>query len=288
MLLATMPYSILCGDTWTILQTLSPESVQCVVTSPPYWGLRDYGLGPEGIGLEPTPQAYVASLVSVFREVRRVLRNDGVAWLNLGDCYQSGTRGGYSRARNGVNKNKGSSASDFTCAPNRLPQDGLKDKDLVGIPWRVAFALQDDGWYLRSDTIWAKSNPMPESVTDRPTRSHEYLFLLTKRAQYYYDHEAVQELAVQGNGTPFRNLRSVWTLPTQPYKGAHFAVFPEALVDPCIRAGSRQGDLVLDPFCGSGTVGVVSLRLGRSFLGIDLNPLYVGLAIDRLGQVEAP
>jgi DNA modification methylase len=366
MLCPVMPYSILCGDTRAILQTLSPQSVQCVVTSPPYWGLRDYGtatweggdltcdhragrfqrggLGPKQasnvgsagdkathecprcgahrvdgqIGLERTPQEYVAGLVDLFREIRRVLCDDGVVWLNLGDCYQSGTRGGYSRSRNGVNKNKGSSASDFTAAPNRLPQDGLKDKDLVGIPWRVALALQDDGWYLRSDIIWSKPNPMPESITDRPTKSHEYIFLLAKSRKYFYDANAIKEPSVDAAGktrggslskfgrdeqrisgqahrgddeyrsSGLRNKRTVWTITPRPFKGAHFATFPEALVDPCIRAGSRKGDLILDPFCGSGTVGVVSLRLGRSFLGIDLNPLYVGLAIDRLSGLEGP
>jgi DNA modification methylase len=257
---------------------LADESIQCVVTSPPYWGLRDYGT--EGqLGLESTPEAYVANLVAVFREVRRVLRPDGTLWLNLGDSYAN--------------------------------------KQLQGIPWRVAFALQADGWWLRSDIIWAKPNPMPESVTDRPTRSHEYLFLLTKSARYYYDAQAIAEPAVYGperagsragyavgvkghntDGRPnfrssrgdrwteTRNKRDVWAIQTRPFNGAHFATMPVDLVEPCIKAGSRPGDVVLDPFSGAGTVGVVATRFGRHAIGVDLNPAYNEMARERLAKVQ--
>ena len=310
------------GDVRDVLSTLDAESVQCVITSPPYWGLRDYGTASwEGgdrecahkvgrftspvstkqlsnagsgerqavgvcphcgarridnqIGLEPTPDAYVQTLVAVFREIKRVLRDDGTVWLNLGDSFGA--------------------------------------KQLLGIPWRVAFTLQADGWYLRSDIIWAKGvsfcpsysgSVMPESVTDRPTKSHEYLFLLTKSPRYYYDADAVREnWADDRNGaangqnwdrpetqtasprrpqlapkTTGRNLRSVWTINPQPYREAHFATFPTALVEPCVKAGSAKGDLVLDPFAGSGTVGCVALKLGRTFVGIELNPDYCTMA----------
>jgi DNA modification methylase len=292
-------WRILIGDTRSRLVEVPDGCVQTVVTSPPYWGLRDYGV--EGqIGLERSPEDYVQSLVGVFREVRRVLADDGTVWLNLGDSYQNakGQAGGVDPKQPARRHLRGAQ-------PNDVRVDGLKPKDLVGIPWRVAFAIQADGWFLRSDIIWAKPNPMPEPVTDRPTRSHEYLFLLTKGARYYYDHRAIQEPAVQnhrrgtahyraavttnGNGglaqrdtEGRRNRRSVWTITPQPYRGAHFAVFPEALVDPCVLAGSRPGDLVCDPFCGAGTTGVVALRHGRRFLGIELNPAYVDLAAARI------
>ena len=265
---------ILTGDVREVLPTLDAESVQCVITSPPYYGLRDSGVDGQ-IGLEATPEAYVETLVAVLREVERVLRDDGTVWLNLGDSF--------------------------------------RDKQLLGIPWRVAFALQADGWYLRSDIIWAKGvsfcraysgTIMPESVTDRPTKSHEYLFLLTKSARYYYDAEAVKEPAqdwgsrdrthwrgkINSPAGPQtgctnsnfaesgRNLRSVWTINPKPYSAAHFATFPTALVEPCIKAGSKAGDTLLDPFAGSGTVGCVALKLGREFLGIELNADYSRLA----------
>lgn len=305
------------GDVRDVLPTLDAESVQCVVTSPPYWGLRDYGVTGQ-IGLEPTPDDYVQTMVKVFREVTRVLRDDGTVWLNMGDSYASSPAGNFGGdmpapadgGRYRANKPK----MDYGAS-------GLKPKDLVGIPWRVAFALQADGWYLRSDIIWAKGvsfcpdysgSVMPESVTDRPTKSHEYLFLLTKSPRYYYDADAVREQGTTGKGASWatrkaagatggsfntgnnqqhgqgvshdlgqggiRNLRSVWTINPQPYREAHFATFPTALVEPCIKAGSTKGDLILDPFAGSGTVGCVALKLGRTFVGIELNPEYCTMA----------
>jgi DNA modification methylase len=275
---------LLTGDTKILLPTLESASVQTVITSPPYWGLRDYGV--EGqIGLEATPEAYVDPLVEVFREVKRVLRDDGTVWLNLGDSF--------------------------------------KDKQLIGIPWRVAFALQADGWYLRSDIVWAKGvsfcpsydgGAMPESVKDRPSKAHEYLFLLSKSSKYYYDADAVKERCSESNIDDFikrktlnnkgkgdgtyetvrpdlcrsraaympndykRNLRSVWTIGLKPHSDAHFATFPMKLVEPCVKAGSRVKDLILDPFAGSGTTGIVAKRLGRAFIGIELNPEYAALA----------
>jgi DNA modification methylase len=315
---------------------LADETVQVCVTSPPYWGLRDYKLGAAGIGLEKTPEEYVSNIVQVFREVRRVLRDDGTIWVNLGDSYSGGGRGNYDV----VSENKGNGASRGLGRPT-VP--GLKPKDLVGIPWRVAFALQADGWYLRSDIIWHKPNPMPESVRDRPTKSHEYLFLLSKQPRYYYDAEAIAEpaspnthmrisqdlanqvgsfranggnktngpmravvkgstrkLAEAGSGIAAnrdfesalamkvenRNRRDVWTVPTQPYRGAHFATYPEKLVEPCILAGSKAGDVVLDPFCGSGTTGAVAVKHGRDFIGIDMSAEYLELARRRIGEAQ--
>jgi DNA modification methylase len=305
--------SILQGDAVALLREMPAGYVRCCVTSPPYWGLRDYGV--EGqLGLERTPEEYVARMVDVFREVRRVLADDGTLWLNLGDSY------------NAYNGNAGPSSglSAGSAADTERPKlasgyglstRSLKPKDLVGIPWRVAFALQADGWWLRSDIIWHKPNPMPESVTDRPTKAHEYVFLLTKSAKYYYDAKAIVEpqspasladhlrrkpssrsngaapdrgtgdsgLRMNGVMTSgFRNRRTVWTITPKPFKGAHFAVMPEALVEPCVLAGSAVGDTVLDPFAGSGTVGVVAKRHGRDFVGCELNPEYVTMAGRRI------
>ena len=341
---------ILIGDCLAILPTLPGASVQCCVTSPPYWGLRDYGTaqweggdeecdhkrfnayssGLQGskestynskfeklicgkcgarridaqLGLESTPEEYVANMVHVFREVWRLLKEDGTCWINIGDSYAS-------------NPASGGQQSDLMTGGEhkRTPHNGyqrpagLKPKDLCGIPWRLAFALQADGWYLRSDIIWHKPNPMPESVTDRPTKSHEYVFLLTKQERYFYDAEAIREPCgndthSRGNGTSpkhdgifdpnvknalnfqryqpdNRNKRSVWTVATQPYKESHFATFPEDLIKPCIMAGSRLGDIVLDPFAGSGTTGKVAIELGRRPLLIELNPAYAELARNR-------
>lgn len=288
--------------------------VQCVVTSPPYWGLRDYG-EPGQIGLERTPTEYVEQLVAAFREVWRVLTNDGVVWLNLGDTY-AGDRGENLRAG-------GLEAGALTASRRRdnhpIPRsdvrvEGLKVKDLVGIPWRVALALQASGWYLRADVIWHKPNPMPESAKDRPTKAHEYVFLLAKSEAYFYDAEAIAEPSLSfgdtmritgtraaamgrdasGNERPdkyntvpvkaTRNRRSVWTVAPRPYHGAHFATMPEDLVEPCILAGSRPGDRVFDPFIGSGTVGAVAERLGRRWVGLDLNRNYHALARERTAQ----
>ena len=362
------------GDCRAVMAEMPAESVHCVVTSPPYWGLRDYGtatwdggdaacdhlekgggtgkstLGAASgghaiseagqvrstersfvaakvacrkcgarridsqLGLEPTPEAYVANMVAVFREVRRVLRADGTLWLNLGDSYANG----------GQERPGSSDAGAFTPHDQirRRPgiakprAQGLKPKDLVGIPWRTAFALQADGWYLRSDIIWAKPNPMPESVTDRPTKAHEYLFLLSKSPRYYFDADAVREDAIHagrvvkasdattaknaqkgqygatalgftqhdtvvGSG---RNLRSVWTIATEPYPGAHFATFPRKLVEPCVKAGCPEGGTVLDPFAGSGTTLLVAQALGRKGVGIDLSPDYLKQALIRNAQ----
>lgn len=376
------------GDAVALLASLPAESVQCCVTSPPYWGLRDYGTGQwtggspecshsrktsnkegsstlqsaslndnherEGwlgnacrkcgavkidqqLGLESTPQAYVDKMASVFREVRRVLKKDGCLWLNLGDSYARDPKKGDRSEYLGLHKN----ISDSGChvASQSRSMDGLKPKDLVGIPWRVAFALQADGWWLRQDIIWSKPNPMPESVTDRCTKSHEYLFLLTKSERYFWDQEAMREPARGWNGSrfddsrdleirpntgrgprqqtygqhsltdsqsggrrlveavrtarangahhdspfgQFRNRRSVWTIPTAPFSGAHFAVFPPALVESCILVGSRTGDIVLDCFAGSGTALAVAKRFGRHSIGIDLNPAYCAIAAERL------
>lgn len=308
-------FQLLHGDCRATLATLPDASVQCCVTSPPYWGLRDYGT-PDQIGLESTPDAYVAELVAVFREVRRVLKYDGVCWLNLGDSYA-----GYWGDQKARDENRASSADtngwtngfNMNARPqfDHLRKAGLKPKDLVGIPWRVAFALQADGWWLRSDVIWAKPNPMPESVTDRPTKAHEYVFLLAKAERYYYDAEAIAEASVgtnahdltgQGYKAPgqsahtgsrgrmdlvkdTRNARTVWTIATQPYRDAHFAVMPEALATRCILAGSRVGDTILDPFAGAGTTGVAALGNGRSFIGCEANAAYVDMARRRLQGV---
>ncbi|BAD39319.1 DNA-methyltransferase [Symbiobacterium thermophilum] len=264
---------ILEGDARLALQRIPDNSIQCVVTSPPYWSLRDYGI--EGqIGLEDSVYQYINTLVSVFREVRRVLKPDGTLWLNIGDSYTSGGR----TWRAPDKKNQARAMSIRPDTP-----EGLKPKDLIGVPWRLAFALQQDGWYLRSDIIWHKPNAMPESVKDRPTRSHEYIFLFSKSERYYYDYQAIRE----ENG---RNRRSVWHINTQPNKEAHFAVFPTTLVEPCILAGSKPGDYVLDPFLGSGTTAVVCQNLDRKYVGIELNPEYIQIAVKRLTSIltEAP
>jgi len=274
--------------------------VQCVVTSPPYWGLRDYGHAGQ-IGLEPTFEAYIEQILEVFREVWRVLRSDGTCWVNLGDSYNTRTTAG----------SKPSPDTDvgYWQKSDQLGRPRIKTKDLCMIPARVALALQAAGWYLRADIIWHKPNPMPESVTDRPTKSHEYLFLLTKAERYVYDADAIKEpsnypdddrklraaetqkrwpssdvAGIRGGSAIYctRNKRSVWTIPTMPYAGAHFATMPEALVEPCILAGCPLGGLVLDPFVGSGTVGAVAERLGRRWVGTDLS--YHRLAAARTAQ----
>jgi len=293
------------GDCRQVLALIPDGSVQTVITSPPYFGLRNYNVDGQ-IGLENTVEAYVAEMVAVFREVRRVLKDDATVWLNLGDTYASAwpcnrrNVVGSGSLENGKRENR----------PPRMP-DGLKEKDLIGIPWRVAFALQADGWYLRQDIIWAKPNPMPESVNDRCTKSHEYVFLLSKGPRYYFDAQAIAEnfagvpYVGKQNGaitngdrkdrgktigmtTDKRNKRSVWTIATQSTNDAHFATFPRKLVEPCILAGSRPGDVVLDPFAGSGTTLQVAKHLGRRAVGIELNPDYLPMIARRLQQSVLP
>ena len=262
---------ILVGDARRILHDMPEGHFDCAVTSPPYWGLRDYGI--EGqIGAERTVDEYIADLVLLFREVKRTLTNDGTLWLNIGDSYTSGGR----TWRGADSKNKGR-AMDY-----RAPTpEGLKPKDLIGVPWRLAFALQADGWYLRTDMIWNKPNCQPESVKDRPTRSHEYVFLFSKSEKYYYDWQAIMEPAADPKQKS-KNRRTVWNINTEPYPGSHFAVYPRALVRLCVAAGSRENGRVLDPFFGSGTTGVVCNELSRSCVGIELNEEYADLARERL------
>jgi DNA modification methylase len=334
-------WRIMQGDVRDRLADLSAGSVRCCVTSPPYWGLRDYGVSGQ-LGLERTPEAFVAAMVGVFAEVRRVLADDGTLWLNLGDTF-SGGRNGAPGPQSDV---KHPDRTRGWVPPQAAGGSGLAQKQLVGIPWRVAFALQADGWWLRSDIVWNKSNPMPESVTDRPTRAHEYIFLLTKSARYFYDGDAIREPLAAKTLTTFgtehrskgndalggvkadnwaksvavrkprlkdkqrghgrrhegfndrwdamskdeqqyagSNKRSVWTVGTHPYPDAHFATFPEALIEPCILAGSAHGDTILDPFTGSGTTGAVAIRHQRNFVGVELNPAYIELARTRIGSV---
>lgn len=301
---------ILRGDCLETLKTLPKESVQTCVTSPPYWGLRDYGCDGQ-LGLENSPEQFVENLVQVFREVHRLLKKDGTLWLNLGDSYAASA---YGDKRTDYSKSPKQATNKGAINYHRKLNHGLKNKDLVGIPWRVAFALQADGWYLRQDIIWHKPNPMPESVRDRCTKAHEYIFLLSKSPKYYFDQEAIKEPAVhagriiKATGKASKNAqagfgsdtkkgfterdtlvratrikRSVWTVTTKPFKGAHFATFPVDLIEPCILAGSRPQDTVLDPFFGAGTVGVASKKHGRNFIGCELNPEYADIAEKRIG-----
>ena len=314
---------IITSDALEALKATPDACCSTCVTSPPYYGLRDYGADGQ-LGLEETPEQYIERLVAIFREVRRVLKDDGTLWLNIGDSY-NGYKG------NKRSRTQDSSYVGFCNRPTRrggygLECKNLKNKDMIGIPWLLAFALRADGWYLRADIIWHKPNPMPEAVKDRPTRAHEYIFLLSKKARYFYDAEAIREPAVgfpgsqnptgrrRGNTKTFRggnaythdqaaensakvergshglvpnesgkrNRRTVWTIATRPYKGAHFATFPEELVRPCILAGSRPGDTVLDPFCGSGTTGAVAIQESRDFIGIEINPEYSKMSEQRI------
>lgn len=321
-----MSVEILQGDCLEVLRTLPDASAHCCVTSPPYWGLRDYGVDGQ-LGLEATPELYVAKMVEVFAEVRRVLRDDGTLWLNLGDAYaHSGACGGGSPLSNPTDGRKGDQSprgrKDDRTAQTKTGgtlAPGLKPKDLVGIPWSVAFALRADGWWLRQDIIWHKPNPMPESVTDRCTKAHEYIFLMSKSERYYFNGDAIREpwtcdrddmrekgirtgLAYLGSGIDNsikngeagdgqrangaspdgRNKRSVWTVTTKPYKAAHFATFPPDLITPCVLAGCPEGGTVLDPFLGSGTTAMVAQRNGCNC--IELNPEYVKLADKRVQQ----
>lgn len=301
-------FMILIGDAKDKLKELETESIQSVITSPPYWGLRDYGQNKQ-VGLEPTPQEYVANMIEIFKEIKKVLKNDGTLWLNIGDSYSSARDS--KAVPDSLRSNEGTLVANAANRnPSNLKKAGLKHKDLVGIPWMLAFALRADGWYLRQDVIWAKPNPMPESVKDRCTKSHEYIFMLTKSEKYYYDYNAIREPRTSsGSNHQFggkkynhpdnliygstqsvyesdgkRNKRDVWTIPTQAFRGAHFAVMPEALVEPCILAGSKVDDFILDPFAGSGTVGVVAKKHNRRFIGIELNPDYAKIANDRINE----
>lgn len=267
---------IIHGDVREELAHLPDETFHCCVTSPPYWGMRDYGY--EGqIGAEARIQDYIEHLVAVFRQVRRVLRNDGTLWLNIGNTYTSGGR----TWRQSDAKNVGRAMSYRPDTP-----EGLKPKDLIGVAWMLAMALQLDGWYLRSDIIWHKPNCQPESVKDRVTVSHEYLFMLSKSESYYFDQDAIKEPTADGKTR--KNKRSIWSINTEPCKEAHFAVFPRALVQPCLLAGSPIDGLVLDPFFGSGTVGVVAVESGRCCVGIELKADYVEIARQRLRNIIPP
>jgi len=274
-----MRWKLIEGDCIAGMDGLADSTVHCCVTSPPYFGLRDYGC--EGqIGLEQSPDEYVSRLVDVFRSVRRILRDDGTLWLNLGDSWASTAQGTFNAPQKMAGKNAG-------VYGNFRPKVGLPPKNLIGIPWRVAFALQADGWFLRQDIIWHKPNPMPESVRDRCTEAHEYIFLLSKKQNYYYDCDAVKEpvAASKSEGkTELRNRRSVWTVQTRGFKGAHFAVYPEQLIEPCILAGCPRDGTVFDPFTGSGTTAVVALRNQRNFIGTELNPEYCEIARNRIGS----
>jgi DNA modification methylase len=293
------------GDCLEVLKGMEKGSAQTCVTSPPYWGLRDYGVSGQ-LGLEKTPEEYVSKMVEVFREVKRVLRDDGTLWLNLGDSYCAPKTGSL-KCQTTQMANRSHQANALNRMDKRVM--GLKPKDLVGIPWRVAFALQQDGWYLRQDIIWHKPNPMPESVKDRCTKAHEYIFLLSKSPKYFFDHHALKEPCVstkpagnkqggvKGRLTPswtrpiaeksipsdgLRHKRSVWSVTTKSFKGSHFATFPQDLIEPCILAGSPKGGIVLDPFFGAGTVGLVARKHERKFIGIELNQEYIRIAKERL------
>src|SRR3990167_3801776 len=303
---------IFCGDSFMILSKIPSNFVDCIITSPPYFGLRDYGVHGQ-LGLEKTPEEYVDKIFDVFREAKRVLKRRGTVWLNLGDSYSAGGNGGHGEKQH---TNRGTRA--MAKKPKKTPR--LKPKNLIGIPWRIALALQADGWYLRQDIIWHKPNPMPESVTDRCTKSHEYIFLISKSPKYYF--ETIKEKAnydgrkqekmrgsskyadkeiVPGNtphtfasrghvrwqtigGEKMRNKRSVWTVPNQPLQETHFATFPESLIEPMILAGCPKGGIVLDLFMGSGTVAVVAKKLDRNYIGIEINPEYIKIAKRRLAQ----
>jgi DNA modification methylase len=303
---------VLFGDCRETLKEFDEKARMCV-TSPPYYGLRDYGGEDSQIGQEESPEEYIQNLVKVFQEVRNQLTEDGTLWVNIGDSYYN------YRPRKGQALNKQSVSNTKQDLPDKCARrgnklEGLKEKDLIGIPWMLAFALRADGWYLRQDIIWHKPNPMPESVKDRCTKAHEYIFLLSKNRKYYYDHEAIKEKAVGerwGGNKPInmnntkdttnqfsgltrprkmvydkRNKRSVWKVTCRPYKGAHFAVYPPELIEPCILAGSQEGDIILDPFMGSGTTAMVAKKLGRHYMGCELHEDYGNLIIDRVPDEE--
>ena len=301
-----MKDTILYGDCRDTLDAFIPKSARMCVTSPPYYGLRNYGNEDNQIGQEQTPEEYIEEMVNVFRKVREVLTDDCTLWLNIGDSYYNYRPGkGQSYPKQSVSKTKQDLPDKCNKRGNKLK--GLKEKDLIGIPWMLAFALRQDGWYLRQDIIWHKPNPMPESVRDRCTKSHEYLFLLSKNKKYYYDNEAIKEPVKQDWGTRDRtkgkyhntgsglaphsglsksydrkNKRSVWSITNKPYKGSHFAVFPPDLIEPCIKAGSEEGDIILDPFMGSGTTAMVSKELNRYYIGCELHEEYSELIQQRV------
>lgn len=312
---------ILTGDALTQLHTLPDASVDCCITSPPYYGLRDYGV--EGqIGLEETPEEYIDRLVEVFREVKRVLKDSGTLWVNIGDSYAGSCKGGGCNDDYFEKKACKQASSKGSHNPSKALKSytngEIKEKDLIGIPWMLAFALRADGWYLRQDIIWQKQNPMPEPVQDRCTKSHEYIFLLSKSRYYYYDADAIKEPAKltkeqaekrgakfggkkyaetddvhnrtkSGNlyaSSGYRNKRDVWSVSTSPYRGAHFATFPPKLIEPCVLAGCPENGVVIDPFFGAGTTGLVAAQFGRDYIGIELNPEYVRIAEKRLSEVQ--
>jgi DNA modification methylase len=318
---------IICGDALTVLREMPDESVQCCVTSPPYFGLRDYGCAGQ-VGLEPTPEEYTERLTEIFREVRRVLKPDGVCWLNVGDSYAGSGKGAWDGEKLKQLKNKQSYKFTTDNPAAQMPKkwDGIKPKDLIGIPWRVALALQADGWWLRSAVIWEKPNALPQSVKDRPTNSYEFVFLLAKSQKYYYDYQAIMEPIAAGtadrmkrgvspnhkyiNGAAgqtahnlnkprenrtgedielpaMRNKRDVWRVVTNSYRAAHFATFPVDLVRPCILAGCPPGGVVLDPFIGSGTTAVAALTEDRNYIGIELNPDFCAIARERIEKQTA-
>jgi DNA modification methylase len=262
------------------MSRLTAGSIHCCITSPPYFGLRDYGM--EGqIGMEETPEYFVEKMVEVFKEVRRLLRDDGTLWLNIGDSYCTRPNGGVGATSVSHTRYRCANSLRSTRSPSTT---GVKHKDLLGIPWMVAFALRADGWYLRQDIIWHKLNPMPESTTDRCTKSHEYLFLLSKAPFYYFYQDGIKERSVQGNPDGTRNKRDVWSVSTTPFKGAHFATFPPALIEPCVLAGCPAGGIILDPFGGAGTTGVVAETHGRNAILCELNPEYAKLSQKRIGS----
>ena len=297
--------TILFGDCKETLSAFLPKTARMCVTSPPYYGLRNYGDEDKQIGQENTPEEYIQNLVEVFRGVRDVLTDDGTLWVNIGDSYYN-YRPGKAYVKQTVSKTNQDLPEYSPKRSNRL--DGLKEKDLIGIPWMLAFALRADGWYLRQDIIWHKPNPMPESVRDRCTKSHEYIFLLSKNKKYYYDNEAIKEPAKdwgtrdrskgkyhnEGTGLqphsgleksyPTKNKRSVWSITNKPYRGSHFAVFPPDLIEPCIKAGSQEGDCILDPFMGSGTTAMVAKSLGRDYIGCELHEDYGNLIEKRIRE----
>ena len=298
--------TILYGDCRETLCAFLPNSARMCVTSPPYYGLRDYGGEDNQIGQEQSPEEYINQLVEVFRQVKNVLTDDGTLWLNIGDSYYNYRPGkGQALVKQTVASNKQDLPDKCAKRANKL--EGLKEKDLIGIPWMLAFALRNDGWYLRQDIIWHKPNPMPESVKDRCTKSHEYIFLLSKNKKYYYDNESIKEPAKdwgtrdrtngkyhnKGTGLhphsglnksyPTKNKRSVWSITNKPYKGSHFATFPPDLIEPCIKAGSQPNDIILDPFMGSGTTAMVAKSLGRDYIGCELHENYQPLIHKRIG-----